>query len=723
MTTTRPIVPRMGGDGSVGVPEKHWGKSYIDEGHFDSVKLNGGDLGEYLAESTGYGIVSGCEPSISGLTVTVGAGTVHLADGTRKEMAQTSVTLDAADPTNPRIDLVYINADGEVAKITGTAAASPSAPTLPTGAIKVADVVVEQGASTGTIVDNRDYGPKLNKPEGFFLGAFFTRTTSSASGADRVTNFFASQNGVDWKHINKNVSLGNGGDYPYWGGDPSLIYYKGKFYVAVSQQNRTADFLIYTSTDFVNWQGKKINLGLTDANRAVWAPDFFIGKDGSLYVSLSYSENWPTFDIVITRCTDIDSLTFSTPVPITLWDGIDTTNLSTDKSHIDSSIVLKDNEYYMAVKNEVKNKIEVFKSTDLYSGWKKITSSVFNENTEGPTIKYINGIWHIWFDVFATKNTGLESAYIHALSNDLINFFDYEELSHDDETYEHNIRHGSIIYINNNSNAGYVVKQLDDFTTTETTQLYCGMNMTTPIRTDVGELIDLQGTYKENHYYVIDDLVLYPYCDFRVMRPLLIKNISNPLNVNNVKFFLYDSASYLKINTIEGANCNYVATPSRFESFALKLEKQRGNTSLTRIDDNPVYFMSIGNSATTGYVHLFDMTAENWCSSDTIFYLESTSAYSHNAIYHVRCQKYNNIYTVYGNLLKSITDSHIKLYAVKYNDKISIYAEHPAVTMIHRMSIITKGQYIGWTEINIAMPNTIVESLSELGGTVTEIVS
>ena len=191
---------------------------------------------------------------------------------------------------------------------------------------------------------------------------------------------------------------------------------------------------------------------MTDANRAVWAPDFFIGKDGSLYVSLSYSENWPTFDIVITRCTDIDSLTFSTPVPITLWDGIDTTNLSTDRSHIDSNIVLKDNEYYMAVKNEVKNKIEVFKSTDLYSGWKKITSSVFNDNTEGPTIKYINGIWHIWFDVFATKNTGLQSAYIHALSNDLINFFDYEELSHDDETYEHNIRHGSIIYIDNNSN-------------------------------------------------------------------------------------------------------------------------------------------------------------------------------------------------------------------------------------------------------------------------------
>lgn len=40
MTTTRPIVPRVNGDSSVGVPDKHWGKSYIDEGHFDSVNVN-----------------------------------------------------------------------------------------------------------------------------------------------------------------------------------------------------------------------------------------------------------------------------------------------------------------------------------------------------------------------------------------------------------------------------------------------------------------------------------------------------------------------------------------------------------------------------------------------------------------------------------------------------------------------------------------------------------
>lgn len=150
------IAPPAGStNNSVGASDRPW-----HEGHFDSVKLNGGELGEYLAESTGYGIVSGCEPSISGLTVTVAAGIVHLADGTRKEIASTNITLDNADSTNPRVDLVYIDSTGVVAKITGTAAASPSAPSVPSGGISVAQVSVAAGATAGTIADMRDMLPR-----------------------------------------------------------------------------------------------------------------------------------------------------------------------------------------------------------------------------------------------------------------------------------------------------------------------------------------------------------------------------------------------------------------------------------------------------------------------------------------------------------------------------------------------------------------------------------
>jgi hypothetical protein len=170
---TRNIVPRANGEGSIGTAVKHWGNGYFDELNTDLIAPPSGSTNnsvgavdrkwkegyfeklpnwqEYLAESTGYGIVSGCEPTINNLTVTVGAGVVHLADGTRKEIAETNVTLDAADSTNPRIDLVYIDSTGTVAKVTGTAAASPSAPALPTGGISVAQVTVAAGATTGNI--------------------------------------------------------------------------------------------------------------------------------------------------------------------------------------------------------------------------------------------------------------------------------------------------------------------------------------------------------------------------------------------------------------------------------------------------------------------------------------------------------------------------------------------------------------------------------------------
>lgn len=153
------IAPPAGStNNSVGAADRPW-----HEGHFDSVKLNGGDLGEYLAETTGYGIISGCTPTISGLTVTVGAGVVHLADGTRKEIASTNITLDSADTTNPRIDLVYITSTGTVANVTGTAAASPSAPSVPTGGISVAQVGVAANASTGAIISIQTILPTLSK--------------------------------------------------------------------------------------------------------------------------------------------------------------------------------------------------------------------------------------------------------------------------------------------------------------------------------------------------------------------------------------------------------------------------------------------------------------------------------------------------------------------------------------------------------------------------------
>ena len=141
-------------------------------------------INEYLAESTGYGIVSGCEPSIDGLTVTVGDGVLHLPDGTRKEFASTSITLDAADSSQPRTDLVYIDADGNLQKKNGklgtVATAGKNTYTVTTN-FASGDVIYICGQSFTATTDTQDY-------KNFIVGADVA--TSAANLAKAINEEF-----------------------------------------------------------------------------------------------------------------------------------------------------------------------------------------------------------------------------------------------------------------------------------------------------------------------------------------------------------------------------------------------------------------------------------------------------------------------------------------------------------------------------------------------------
>jgi hypothetical protein len=80
-----------------------------------------------------------------------------------------NVAIAAADPTNPRIDLVcaYVqdaqysgsNNQGVIGVITGTAAASPVAPSAPASAVVLAQVAVAAGATSITTGDVTDVRP------------------------------------------------------------------------------------------------------------------------------------------------------------------------------------------------------------------------------------------------------------------------------------------------------------------------------------------------------------------------------------------------------------------------------------------------------------------------------------------------------------------------------------------------------------------------------------
>lgn len=128
-----------------------------------AIDIQKSSLTKVLAESTGYGIVSGCEPSINGLAVTVSAGVIHTADGRRVEVPEQSITLDAADATKPRTDVVYLDKYGKIAKLTGE---------LGTPAVA--------GSNTYTISTNFAAGDTVT-----FGGVVFTCTASTQD----ATNF------------------------------------------------------------------------------------------------------------------------------------------------------------------------------------------------------------------------------------------------------------------------------------------------------------------------------------------------------------------------------------------------------------------------------------------------------------------------------------------------------------------------------------------------------
>lgn len=101
-----------------------------------------------LEESTGYGVISGGSATVSGLVVTIAAVISHMPNGNRYSLPQSTITVNAADATNPRVDLIYLSSAGVVSYLEGTAAVSPTVPSVPAGGLALWSLLL---ATDGTI--------------------------------------------------------------------------------------------------------------------------------------------------------------------------------------------------------------------------------------------------------------------------------------------------------------------------------------------------------------------------------------------------------------------------------------------------------------------------------------------------------------------------------------------------------------------------------------------
>lgn len=127
------------------------------------------------------GIVSGCGVAYTGtgLTFDMSAGTFYL-DGDQHTAAAQSITLTAADATNPRIDVLFVDDTGTLGKVTGTAAASPSQPSIdPTTQLYLTFVLVPATATSLSGITNEDIYKEGTEWTGTTSGSGFTLNSTN----------------------------------------------------------------------------------------------------------------------------------------------------------------------------------------------------------------------------------------------------------------------------------------------------------------------------------------------------------------------------------------------------------------------------------------------------------------------------------------------------------------------------------------------------------------
>jgi len=115
------------------------------------------------------------EQSTPAMGVTVSAGDCYINGTYVNKESATNVSLDAADATNPRKDLIVINESGTISVVKGTAEAaspsgetgpktsSPKPPNIPADSLVLAEVWVGAGVSAiynADITDRRVLGPQ-----------------------------------------------------------------------------------------------------------------------------------------------------------------------------------------------------------------------------------------------------------------------------------------------------------------------------------------------------------------------------------------------------------------------------------------------------------------------------------------------------------------------------------------------------------------------------------
>lgn len=114
-----------------------------------------------------------------------------------------SITLPAADPTNPRIDFICANLLSQLQVVSGTPTPSPIPPTLPPNLVKLTQVTVDANATDPAVTDDTIY---LNNT-GTGGGEWNNSTTTARIDPDSTSNILDGSKSIAFNSVIPNDSI------------------------------------------------------------------------------------------------------------------------------------------------------------------------------------------------------------------------------------------------------------------------------------------------------------------------------------------------------------------------------------------------------------------------------------------------------------------------------------------------------------------------------------
>ena len=380
----------------------------------------------------------------------------------------------------------------------------------------------------------------------YYLGAFHKKYSEH----DKRTYLFLSSDAVNWSKI-PNIEIH--GQSSSGGGDPSIVYDPESkyFMVAYSNQDTTPNvqcFTIMRSKDLVTWTEHPISLTLPPSIQGYnkWAPDFFRGADGKLYIifSADKTQNGYDFEGLITELTDVENLTFTNPYIITR-----------DNPHqeYDYSIRHFNNRYYMVASDM--GVIKLYTSTDLQNFTMVNSNLCYTErsintigSTEGCNLEVINGKLYVYFEYYNLGRYAV--AEIDTSTNKIVK----PEFMNSLQGY----KHGSVMNLDNNhaiavvNNVAKNIVDENDLVAMnyERFLLTLTQDTTLPFFTLLpNQILIIQGNGHK----------------------LTITRIEDPYKVWKLNFLIYDANGTLEISNYEGDQySSYAYTASAGTAKKLK---------------------------------------------------------------------------------------------------------------------------------------------------------